>query len=129
VDVAVTLKDGKHHSVDSSDYAFRTAGRNAVNEAIAEARPVLLQPMMKVAVHVPSPFTGALVPLISGMKGQVLGFEAHPDATGWDVFNTMLPMASLDDLSNALASNTRGTAWYEAEFDHYQEARKEEFGL
>jgi elongation factor G len=129
VDVAVTLKDGKHHSVDSSDYAFRTAGRNAVNEAIAEARPVLLQPIMKVAVHVPSPFTGALVPLISGMKGQVLGFEAHPDATGWDVFNTLLPMASLDDLSNALASSTRGTAWYEAEFDHYQEARKEEFGL
>ena len=129
VDVGVTLKDGKHHSVDSSDFAFRTAGRNAVHDAINEARPVLLQPMMKVQIHVPSTFTGALVPLISGMKGQVLGFDTHPEAVGWDVFNTMLPMASLDDLSNALASNTRGTAWYEAEFDHYQEARKEEFGL
>lgn len=129
VDVSVTLKDGKHHSVDSSDFAFRTAGRNAVNEAVTSARPVLLQPIMKVEIHVPSTFTGALVPLISGMKGQVLGFDAHPDAAGWDVFNTMLPMASLDDLANALASNTRGTAWYEAEFDHYQEARKEEFGL
>ncbi|UWQ93305.1 elongation factor G [Rhodobacteraceae bacterium M382] len=129
VDVSVTLKDGKHHSVDSSDYAFRTAGRNAVNDAMATAAPVLLQPIMKIDIHVPSSFTGALVPVISGMKGQVLGFEAHPTAAGWDVFNTLLPMSALDDLANALASNTRGTAWYTSDFDHYQETRKEDFGL
>ncbi len=128
VDVSVELKDGKSHSVDSSDYAFRTAGKNAVKEALAEVNTVLLQPIMKVDIHVPSAFTGGLVPLVSGLKGQVLGFEAHPTAAGWDVFQTLLPMTAEDDLFNALGSTTRGTAWFTSAFDHYQEARKEELG-
>ncbi len=128
VDVSVELKDGKSHSVDSSDYAFRTAGKNAVKEALAEVGTVLLQPIMKVDIHVPSVFSGGLVPLVSGMKGQVLGFEAHPSAAGWDVFQTLLPMTAEDDLFNALGSTTRGTAWFTSAFDHYQEARKEELG-
>jgi elongation factor G len=126
VDVSVELKDGKSHSVDSSDYAFRTAGKNAVKEALAEVSTVLLQPIMKVAIHVPSLFSGSLVPLVSGMKGQVLGFEAHDSAAGWDVFQALLPMAAEDELFNALGAATRGTAWFTSVFDHYQEARKEE---
>ncbi|MCB1338250.1 MAG: elongation factor G [Maritimibacter sp.] len=126
VDVSVELKDGKSHSVDSSDFAFRTAGKNAIKEALAEVGTVLLQPIMKVDIHVPSVFSGALVPIVSGMKGQVLGFEGHPTAAGWDVFQTLLPMTAEDDLFNALGSATRGTAWFTTQFDHYQEARKEE---
>ncbi|MEK6216998.1 MAG: elongation factor G, partial [Boseongicola sp.] len=84
VDVGVTLKDGKTHTVDSSDFSFRTAGANAVREALAEAGTVVLQPVMKVHIHVPSVFAGGLVQLVSGLKGQVLGFEGHPTATGWD---------------------------------------------
>lgn len=129
VDVAVTLMDGKHHSVDSSDYAFRTAGKNAVREALAEAGLVLLQPIMKVAIHVPSVFTGGLVPVVSGMKGQILGFSAEEGAAGWDVFETLLPLAAQDELCHSLASATRGTAWFETGFDHYEEARRADFEL
>lgn len=120
VDVSVELKDGKAHSVDSSDHAFRTAGKNAIREALAEVGTVPLQPVMKIDIHVPSVFSGALVPLVSGLKGQVLGFEAHERAAGWDVFQLMLPMASKDALFATLAATTRGTAWFTSKFDHYE---------
>ena len=123
VDVAVTLKDGKYHAVDSSDFAFRTAGRNAVREAMAEAGTIVLQPVMRVTIQVPGPFTGALVPLVSGLKGQVLNFEGRPDTAGWDEFVALLPKVAESDLFNALGSATRGTAWFESEFDHYEEVR------
>ncbi|GAB4298611.1 MAG: elongation factor G [Roseovarius sp.] len=126
VDVAVTLTDGKHHSVDSSDYAFRTAGKNAMKDAMNEAGTTVLEPIAQVQIHVPTVYSGGLVPTISGMKGQVLGFEAHPSAAGWDVFRALLPMTALDELNNALASAARGTGWFAAEFDHYTELRSEE---
>lgn len=126
VDVSVTLTDGKHHSVDSSDFAFRTAGKNAMKEAMAESGATVLEPIAQVLIHVPSVYAGGLVPTISGMKGQVMGFEGHPTAAGWDVFRAMLPMTVLDELTNTLASAARGTAWFTAEFDHYTEVRAEE---
>ena len=121
LDVAVTLTDGKHHSVDSSDHAFRTAGRMAVKEALSAADPVLLQPIDKVMIHIPSVFSGAMVSLISSLKGQVLGFDRDPEAKGWDIFRALLPASAEDDLIRQLGSATLGTAWYEAEFDHYEE--------
>ncbi|MCA8879389.1 MAG: elongation factor G [Rhodobacteraceae bacterium] len=126
VDLQAVLKDGKHHSVDSSDYAFRTAGKNAVREALVEAGPIVLQPILRVEIHLPSVFTGALVQVVSSLKGQVEGFEGHPAQAGWDVFTCLLPTAALDSLFNSLGSSTRGTAWFTASFDHYQEARGEE---
>ena len=126
VDVSVELKDGKSHAVDSSDHAFRTAGKNAVREALAEVGTVVLQPILRIDIHVPSQFSGALVPLVSGLKGQVLGFEAHEAAAGWDVFRIMLPMAAEEALFTGLAAATRGTAWYDRDFDHYQELRKDD---
>ncbi len=129
VDVAIMLKDGKHHSVDSSDFAFRTAGKHAVREALDQAGLALLQPIMKVSIHVPSVFTGGLVPVVSGMKGQILGFSADEGAAGWDVFETLLPLAAQDELCHSLASATRGTGWFETGFDHYEEARRGDFEL
>ncbi|MEL6647879.1 MAG: elongation factor G, partial [Pseudomonadota bacterium] len=126
VDVAVTLTDGKHHAVDSSDFAFRMAGKTAMKEAMAQSGAQLLEPIAQVLIHVPSIYAGGLVPLVSGMKGQVLGFEGHPTAAGWDVFRATLPMVALDDLSTSLASAARGTGWFTANFDHYTEARAEE---
>jgi elongation factor G len=126
VDMRIVLLDGKHHAVDSSDFAFRTAGKNAVREALQEIGTQMLQPIMKVEVNVPSVFAGGLVPIVSGLKGQVLGFEAHETAAGWDVFTTMLPAAALEELFRALGSATRGTAWYEAEFDHFQQVSADE---
>lgn len=122
VDVQVTLKDGKHHSVDSSDFAFRTAGKNAVREALQEAKPFVLQPILQIDISVPSVFAGGLVPAVSGLKGQVLGFEGHPSAKGWDVFSALLPAAQQDDLFRALGSATRGTAWFTSRFDHFEDA-------
>lgn len=123
VDVSITLKDGKHHSVDSSDFAFRTAGRNAVREALAEAGTLVLQPIDRVRIQVPTVFSGGLVPLVSGLRGQVLNFAAHPSAAGWDEFNALLPEAAEAELFSALGSATRGTAWYSPEFDHFEELR------
>lgn len=123
VDVGVTLKDGKAHAVDSSDFAFRTAGQAAVREALAEIGTRVLQPIMKLHIHVPSTFAGGLVQIVSGLKGQVLGFEGHPTANGWDVFRALLPMSALEDLEQALGSATRGTAWFASELDHYEELR------
>ena len=75
VDVSVTLTDGQHHNVDSSDMAFRIAGRSGVSEALADASPVLLEPIFDVEFSVPSHFTGALQPIVSGRRGHVLGFD------------------------------------------------------
>lgn len=126
IDVAVTLTDGKSHAVDSSDFAFRTAGKACVREALIEASPVLLQPIDRVDIHVPSVFSGAIVTLVSSLKGQVLGFDPNPDAKGWDIFHALLPDSSLGDLARALGGAAQGTAWYEAEFDHYQEVHGKE---
>ncbi|WP_066707689.1 elongation factor G [Celeribacter ethanolicus] len=121
VDVKVTLTDGKHHAVDSSDFAFRTAAKAAVREALAACKPVVLQPIDKIAIHVPSVYSGGLMPMVTGLKGQVLGFDAHPDAAGWDVFNALLPAMAEGELFQSLGGATRGTAWFEAELDHYEE--------
>ena len=124
VDISVTLTDGKSHSVDSSDFAFRTAGQGAVREALRSVGTTVLHPVLSVEIHVPSDFTGGLVQLVSGLKGQVLGFEANPDASGWDVFRALVPASSEEDLWQALGSATRGTAWFESVLDHYEELRE-----
>ncbi|WP_122072098.1 elongation factor G [Pseudophaeobacter sp. EL27] len=126
VDVAVTLKDGKHHAVDSSDFAFRMAGKNAVRSALEKVDIVLLQPIMKVSIHVPSVFSGGLIPVVSSLKGQVLGFATEEGAAGWDVLEVLLPLVAQDALCHNLASATRGTGWFEASFDHYEETRQGE---
>jgi len=121
IDIAVTLTDGKHHAVDSSDHAFRTAARMGVREALTEAGPLLLQSIDRVTIHVPSVCSGALVGLVSGLKGQVLGFDRDPDLRGWDVFRANLPASARDELLHALAGATQGTAWIETRFDHFEE--------
>lgn len=124
VDIGVLLKDGKFHAVDSSDFAFRTAGRNAVKEALMEAGTIVLQPISRVSIRVPTVYSGGLVPLVRAMKGQVVTFGADPGAAGWDLFEALMPVAAEAELFNALGGATRGTAWYSAEHDHYEELRE-----
>lgn len=121
IDVAVTLTDGKHHAVDSSDHAFRTAAKMGVREALQKASPVLLQPIERIEIHAPTVFSGAVVSLVSTLKGQVLGFEPNPEARGWDVSRALLPSSSRDDLIRMLGAATQGTAWFDSVFDHFQE--------
>jgi len=121
VDIEVTLTDGQHHNVDSSDMAFRIAGRGAVRDALGQAGPVLLEPIYAVSLAVPSIFTGAINPLIGARRGQVLGFDRLADAEGWDEVRALLPGGALDTLAADLRSATQGVGRFEARFDHYQE--------
>lgn len=121
VDISANLYDGQHHNVDSSDMAFKIAGRGAVRQAMEEAGAVLLEPIYEVTFTVPSIFTGALNPLVSSRRGQVLGYDRIEGAEGWDALRAQLPGGALDDLIADLRSVTQGVGRYTAEFDHYQE--------
>ena len=121
VDIGVTLKDGKYHAVDSSDFAFHTAGKAGVKEALEEGGTRVLQPIRRVSIEVPTVYSGALVPLITGLHGQVLGFENNPDAAGWDIFEALLPETAEADLFQQLGSATRGTSWYVSTLERYEE--------
>jgi elongation factor G len=121
VDVAVCLKDGSYHSVDSSDQAFRTAGRIAMAEGMPKCAPVLLEPIMAVKITVPSEATPKINAMISSRRGQILGFDARPGWQGWDVIEAQIPEAEMQDLIIELRSATAGAGSFEASFDHLTE--------
>ena len=117
----MTLTDGLHHPVDSSEMAFRIAGRRGVGEALKAAGPVLLQPVYRIAIHAPALFTGGLGPIVASHLGQVLGFDADPAAKGWEIFEALVPGSALGGLANDVRAATQGVGWFEAAFDHYEE--------
>lgn len=121
VDLAVTLIDGKHHAVDSSEQAFKTAGRMAMAEALPKCDPVLLEPIMKVTVFAPSEYTASVNNLISGRRGQILGFDTRPGWPGWDQVSANMPQSEIYDLIIELRSLTQGIGYYVFEFDRLQE--------
>jgi elongation factor G len=121
VDVAVTLTDGSFHSVDSSELAFRTAGRIAMSEALAQAAPYLLEPVCKVAILTPNVATSKVTSAISSRRGQMLGMEPREGWHRWDRVEALLPSSSLRGLDAELRSLSQGLATYSAEFDHLQE--------
>ena len=121
VDVAVTLVDGSYHSVDSSELAFRLAGRLAMQEALSGAQPHLLEPMHKLTVVCPSSATSRITSAIAGRRGQMLGMAPRDGWTGWDRIDALLPEAELGGLEAELRSQSQGLATYEAAFDHLAE--------
>ena len=121
IDVGVTLTDGQHHPVDSSEFAFRTAARMGVRQALAEASPALLQPIFRIEIHLPSIYSGSMVQTVSGLKGQIIGFERDESAKGWDVFHATVPRNALDDLALSLRAATQGIGWFSKSFDHFEE--------
>ena len=123
VDVAVTLLDGGFHSVDSSDMAFATATRMAMQEGLGKAEPVLLEPVEAVTVSVPAESTPAAQRLLTGRRGQILGFAAKPGWDGWDEVQALVPAAELADFIIELRSQTQGLGSYTRRFDHLAEAR------
>jgi elongation factor G len=118
VDVAVCLKDGSYHTVDSSEQAFRTAGRIAMSEGMPKCSPVLLEPIMSVKIAVPSEATPKINGMISSRRGQILGFDGRPGWDGWDVIEAHIPEAEMQDLIIELRSATSGAGSFEAKFDH-----------
>ena len=121
VDVAVTLVDGSYHSVDSSELAFRMAGRIAMNEALAAAQPHLLEPVQKLTVVCPSSATSRITSAVASRRGQMLGMAPRDGWTGWDRIDALIPEAELGGLEAELRSQSQGLATYEAEFDHLAE--------
>ena len=121
VDCAVALVDGSYHSVDSSELAFRLAGRIAMHEALAAAQPHLLEPMHKLTVVCPSNATSRITSAVAGRRGQMLGLAPRDGWTGWDRIEALIPEAELSGLEAELRSQSQGLATYEAEFDHLAE--------
>ena len=121
VDVAVELVDGSYHSVDSSELAFRLAGRLAMAEALAAASPHLLEPMHKVSVVCPSSATSRMSSAVASRRGQMLGMGPRDGWTGWDRIDAVIPEAELSGMEAELRSQSQGLASYEAEFDHLAE--------
>jgi elongation factor G len=121
VDVSVELISGQFHAVDSSDQAFKTAARMAMSEAMPKCEPVLLEPIHFVEISVPNAFTSRVQRLISGRRGQILGYDAKAGWDGWDVVTANLPQSELHDLIVELRSVTLGVGTYADRFDHLQE--------
>jgi elongation factor G len=121
VDLAVTLTDGSHHSVDSSDMAFRQAARIAMTDAVPQARPVLLEPVLMVEVVVPSDAMSRASAIVSSRRGQILGYDSRPGWRGWDQINALIPEAEMTGLIVELRSATAGVGSFSARFDHLAE--------
>jgi elongation factor G len=121
VDVAVRLTDGSYHSVDSSDAAFQIAGRIAMSEGMPECSPVLLEPVMHVKIHVPSEATAKVNGIVSGRRGQLMGFDMRDGWKGWDTVEAQMPLSEMMDIIIDLRSLTQGVGTYEMAFDHLAE--------
>ncbi|HEY1638267.1 MAG TPA: elongation factor G [Rhizomicrobium sp.] len=121
VDFTVALVDGSYHTVDSSDAAFQTAARIAMQEGMPSCSPVLLEPVMHVRIHVPNDATSRVNQVVSGRRGQLLGYDAREGWKGWDTVEAQMPLSELHGLIIDLRSLTQGVGSYEMKFDHLAE--------
>ncbi|MEE9544997.1 MAG: elongation factor G, partial [Rhodospirillales bacterium] len=121
VDIAVTLTDGQYHSVDSSDLAFKAAAQLAMRQGMPNCNPVLLEPIFVVKIAIPNEFASKIQRLVSGRRGQILGFDTRPSRKGWDEVSVQLPQSEMHDLIIDLRSITLGVGTFVWEFDHLQE--------
>lgn len=119
VDMKVTLYDGSYHSVDSSEMAFKIAGSMALKKAFMDAKPVLLEPIMKVEVVVPDETLGTVIGDLNSRRGKVQGVE--PQAGGNQKIMCLVPMAEMLTYANQLQGITSGRGLYSMEFSHYEE--------
>ncbi|MDD7200786.1 MAG: elongation factor G [Sphaerochaetaceae bacterium] len=118
VDVAVTLIDGKEHPVDSSEMAFKLAGKGAMRAALAKAGCVLLEPIMSIQIYVDQEYLGAILSDLSSKRGRVLGQE---ETGQLQVVKALVPQSEVLNYAIDLKSMTSGTGSFELEFDHYEQ--------
>ena len=121
IDVAVTLTDGSYHSVDSSDLAFRTAARVGVSEALPQCQPVLLEPIHIVDIVCPTEATAKINAILSGRRGQILGFDTREGWSGWDRVRATMPEAEIGELIVELRSATAGAGSFTRQFERMAE--------
>jgi elongation factor G len=121
VDLHVALVDGSYHTVDSSDMAFQTAGRIGIHEGLPQCQPVLLEPIHLVEIVCPSEATAKINALMSGRRGQILGFDTREGWDGWDMVRAKMPEAEIGDLIVEIRSATAGSGTFTFKFDHMAE--------
>jgi elongation factor G len=116
VDLKVSLIDGKYHDVDSSALAFEIAARQALREAMQRAKPVLLEPIMKVECVTPEDYTGSVIGDLNSRRGQIQGQDMRGNA---NIINAMVPLMNMFGYVNTLRSMSQGRATFTMQFDHY----------
>ena len=121
VDVKVELYDGSYHEVDSSEMAFKIAGSMAFKEAMRKAEPILMEPIMKVAVIAPDEYLGNVIGDLSSRRGEIQGQETRPGTVQVDA---LVPLSEMFGYSNQLRSNTQGRGQYAMEPHSYREVPK-----
>lgn len=117
----MTLTDGMTHAVDSSEMAFRTAGRLAIEEALRAVGTTLLEPIEKLTVYSPSNSASHVTSALTARRGQILGLGPREDWRGWERIEAYLPQSERQDLIAELRGLTQGLGAFEADFDHMSE--------
>lgn len=121
IDVSVTLFDGTYHDVDSSELAFKIAGSLGFKAGMQKARPVLLEPAMKVEVTVPDDYLGDVMGSLNSRRGHIEGMEPN---NGLTVVRAIVPLAEMFGYATDLRSRTQGRGVYSMEFSHYEPVPK-----
>jgi elongation factor G len=121
VDVLVALTDGSYHTVDSSDMAFRQAARIALVDGLPQCNPVLLEPIHLVEIVCPTEATAKMNAILSGRRGQILGFDTREGWEGWDTVRAKMPESEIGDLIIEVRSATAGVGTFSFKFDHMAE--------
>lgn len=117
--VRCILLDGSYHDVDSSEMAFKISARNAFKQAFTNARPILLEPIMKLEVRIPDSYMGDIMGDLNKKRGRIAGME--PTGDGYQVVKATAPLAELHRYAIDLRSMTQGRGEFSVEFDHYEE--------
>jgi elongation factor G len=117
-DIHVTLFDGQYHDVDSSEQSFKTAAGMAVREALPKCRPVVLEPIARVAVTVPTQYTSTVIQQLTGKRGQILGMNPAGQS-GFDVVEADVPQAELSRYITELRTGTQGLGSFAARHERY----------
>ena len=121
VDIKVELYDGSYHEVDSSEMAFKIAGSMALKEALRKAKPVIMEPIMKVVVIVPEDYMGDVIGDLNSRRGQIQGMEAR---LGAQQITAFVPLSEMFGYATDLRSKTQGRGQYTMEPSHYVEVPK-----
>ncbi|MCM8772070.1 MAG: elongation factor G [Candidatus Omnitrophica bacterium] len=118
VDIRVILYDGSYHVVDSSDIAFQIAGSMALQKAVSQANPILLEPIVNVEIRVPSEFVGDVIGTINSKRGKVIDLIS---SSNFQIIKAQVPLAEMLNYTNELRSITSGKGTFSMEFSHYEE--------
>ena len=118
VDVEVTLYDGSYHEVDSSEFAFKIAGSMAFQKAAKSAKPVILEPVMKMEVVTPEDFFGQVISDLSSRRGQI---KETSERAGMKVIDSIVPLSETFGYATSIRSLTEGRASFTMEFNSYEQ--------